>query len=152
MANLSLVRIDTHLVHSQIRNVYLKIYHSKVIVIIDDEISKDPVVSQIYTLGAPPFHTVRVMDTNTAAASWKKDRFGPEGPVFVLMRDIETALDVYKKGFDFPMIMVGWLGGTAGGGLYGDIKLTDNDRRMLAELESLGCHVTFPTIEPEYGV
>ena len=152
MAQLSLVRIDTHLIHIQIRRVWLKLYPSKRILIIDDDIEKDSLVSQVYILGAPPDHTVQVMNTDQASASWQKDRFGPVGPVFVLMRDIETALSVYKKGFDFPDLLVGWLGGTAGGGLYGDLKLTDKDREMLKELESLGCKISFPTIQAEYSV
>ncbi len=152
MAQLSLVRIDTHLVHSQIRRVWLKLYPSKLILIIDDEIAKDSLVSQVYVLGAPPEHTVQVMNTDQAAASWKKDQFGPLGPVFVLMRDIETALLVYKKGFIFPELLVGWLGGTAGGGLYGELKLTDKDRDMLKELENLGCKISFPTVQAEYSV
>jgi len=152
MAQLSLVRIDTHLIHTQIRRVWLKLYPSKLIVIIDNEIAHDPIVSQVYILGAPPGMKVRVMTTEEAAASWQKDRFGPAGPVFVLMRDIETAVDVYQKGFDFPDLLVGWLGGTAGGGLYGDIKLTENDKNLLKELEALGCKVSFPAITAEYGV
>ncbi len=152
MAELSLVRIDTHLIHSQIRLVYLKVYPSKVILIIDDEIACDPLVSQIYIMGAPVGHKVMVMTADQAAEAWKKDRLGPTGPIFVLMRDIETALSVYQKGFDFEEMMVGWLGGTAGGGLYGEIKLTDNDRALLKQMESLGCRISFPTIDPEYSL
>jgi D-glucosaminate-specific PTS system IIB component len=152
MATLSLVRIDTHLVHSQIRNVWLKLRPSKLILIIDDEIAADPIVSQVYEMAAPPGLKLRVLGIDAAAAAWQKDQFGPLGPVFVLMRDIKTALSAYQRGFDFPEVQLGWIGGTAGGGLYGPLVLTDDNKSLLTELEGMGCRVTYPDVAVEYMV
>ncbi len=151
MAELSLVRVDTHLIHGQVRNVWLKRYPAKLIVIIDDNIAADSIVSQVYRLATPLGTKLLTLTIDQAAQSWKKDRFGPVGPAFVLMSDVPTAYEVYKKGFEFPDLLIGWVGGTAGGGLFGPLKLTEEDERMLDELRKMGCNVSFPDIPAEYG-
>lgn len=152
MAELALVRVDTHLIHSQVCRVWLKRYPAKVIIIIDDNIAADSFISQVYRLATPPGTRMRTMTMEQAASAWKQDQFGPVGPVFVLMSDIPTAYEVYKKGFDFPDLLIGWVGGTAGGGLYGPLVLTEEDERMLDELRDMGCNVFFPDVPAEYGV
>jgi mannose/fructose/N-acetylgalactosamine-specific phosphotransferase system component IIB len=151
MAQLAVVRIDAHLIHSQVRHVWLKLHPCKLIIVIDDAIAHDSLLAKVYSLAAPPGLKVATLGVEEAAAAWKKDQFGPLGPVFAIMKDVKTAYDVYLKGFVFPEVLVGNLDGTAGGGaMNGPIKVSDADEKMLAELRSRGCKVTFPNTPAEY--
>ncbi len=153
MAQLSCVRIDAHLIHGQVRNVWLKRFPSKVIVLIDNPIAADPFLSQVHAMACPVGCKLLTLSTKDAAEQWKRDKFGILGPVFVVMGDIKTAHETYRMGFDFPELMVGCLSGTTGSGPVLDpFDASDAEKQLLKALEEQGCKVSFQNIPAEYSV
>ncbi len=152
MAQLSCVRIDAHLVHGQVRNLWLKLFPSKLIVLIDNSIASDPFLMQVHSMACPVGCKLLVLSTSGAAEQWKKNQFGPTGPVFVVIGSIKTAHEAYMKGFDFPELMVGCLSGTTGSGPTRDpLAASEEDKKLLGELEENGCKVSFQNIPAEYS-
>lgn len=54
MANLALVRIDSRLIHGQVVTMWIKRTEAKRIIIVDNEITADPFMAQIFSMAAPP--------------------------------------------------------------------------------------------------
>lgn len=90
------------------------------------------------------------MTTDQAAESWKKDQLGPLGPVLVLARDVKTMHEAYFKGFEFPELLVGGIGGAPGRiNVHGPITLNEADAGMLQEIADKGCEITFQSTVDE---
>ncbi|MDL2220125.1 PTS sugar transporter subunit IIB [Eubacteriales bacterium OttesenSCG-928-N14] len=143
MAELSLVRIDSRLIHGQVLIMWTKIFPSKRILIIDDEIAQDPFMFQILSMAAPPQMAVEVFSTSDAAEQWKKDQFGSIGPVFVIFKNVPMMFDAYNKGFKFENLQLGGIGGGAGRiTVHGNISLNEEDARMLQELHEGGLNIS----------
>ena len=144
MAQLALVRIDARLIHGQVVTQWIKRSAAKLIIIVDNQIATDPFMAQIFTMAAPPGTKLENMTTEQAAAAWKKDQFGPLGPVLVLFRNVPMTYDAYTKGFDFKDLLVGGIGGAPGRiNVHGPITLNEADAKMLKDISEKGCDITF---------
>ncbi len=144
MAQLALVRIDARLIHGQVVTQWIKRTAAKLIIIVDNQIATDPFMAQIFTMAAPPGTKLENMTTDQAAASWKKDQFGNVGPVLVLMRNVPMMFEAFMKGFDFKELLVGGIGGAPGRiNVHGPITLSEDDAKMLKQLDEKGVEIAF---------
>ena len=93
MAQIVLARIDSRLIHGQVVAKWMKTVNANQIVVIDDNLAKDPVMSSIYSMAAPPGCKVSILSIEKAVAEWKKDALGPSSnSTIVLFKDVRTAL------------------------------------------------------------
>lgn len=144
MAQLALVRIDARLIHGQVVTQWIKRTNAKLIIIIDAQIANDPFMTQIFQMAAPPSAKLQTMTTEKAAEAWKKDQFGNLGPVMVLTRNVTQIHEAYFKGFDFPELLVGGIGGAPGRiNVHGPITLNEEDAKMLQEMADKGVTIDF---------
>lgn len=144
MANLALVRIDSRLIHGQVVTMWIKRTEAKRIIIVDNEITADPFMAQIFSMAAPPGVKLELMTTDQAGEGWQKDQFGSLGPIVCLFKNVPVMYEAYNKGYNFPKLQVGGIGGGPGRvNVVGPITLDENDAKMLNELSNKGLEIVF---------
>ena len=90
MANITLTRIDSRLIHGQVIVKWSRIANGNRIVIVDDELEKDSFMVDIYQMAAPSGMSVEIYSTTRAAEEFKKDKMG-EGKILLLFRTLAQA-------------------------------------------------------------
>lgn len=97
MANITLTRIDSRLIHGQVIVKWSRIANGNRIVIVDDELEKDSFMVDIYQMAAPSGMSVEIYSTTRAAEEFKKDKIG-EGKILLLFRTLAQATKAYEEG------------------------------------------------------
>ena len=97
MANITLTRIDSRLIHGQVIVKWSRIANGNRIVIVDDELEKDSFMVDIYQMAAPSGMSVEIYSTTRAAEEFIKDKMG-EGKILLLFRTLAQATKAYEEG------------------------------------------------------
>ena len=74
--------------------MWIKRTEAKRIIIVDNEITADPFMAQIFSMAAPPGVKLELMTTDQAGEGWKKDQFGSLGPIVCLFKNVPV---MYKR-------------------------------------------------------
>ena len=144
MAKLSLLRVDSRLIHGQVVTGWVKVTQAKKILIIDDWSANDILSAQIYTMAAPPGVSVEVMSVNDAVEAWNKDQFGKIGPILILFRDIKSACQAYEQGLKYEKLQIGGIpNGPGRVTVEGTIALNKDDAILLESLSKANVNITF---------
>ena len=106
MATIKLVRIDTRLVHGQICTRWCKELDVNRIIVVDDALSQDSFMSQIYKSVVPKTAPLTIYSVEEAIEQWKQDEFGA-GVAFLIVGSVKTAYLLYKGGFPIEKLNVG---------------------------------------------
>ena len=152
MADIQLIRADFRLIHGQVITKWLKQTGANKILIVDDELSKDVFMAEIYTMSAPPGIDVIIKSVDDAVASYKEENLG-SGKLFVLFKNVDMIYDAYKKGFPFKELQIGGLG--AGPGrkvVFGPITMDKVDGDRLTEMENDGIKVYLHQVPQEPSI
>ncbi|RGV97086.1 PTS mannose/fructose/sorbose transporter subunit IIB [Ruminococcus sp. AF14-10] len=147
MAKIALCRVDGRMVHGQVATNWVGFTHSQRIIIIDDTVAADPFMTQVMEMAAPSQTVLSVYTVAKAVEEWKKDEFGPKGPVMIIFKTIATAYEAFRQGFNFKELMVG--GVPSGNGrikVHGPIHIDQDEAKMLNELDQLGVYVYFKVV------
>ena len=146
MADISLIRIDYRLIHGQVITKWMKQTNADRIEVIDDKLSKDPFMSKIYVMAAPPGVKVEMLTIGDAVDSWNKNKMG-DGKLLVLFQNVSNAFSAWEKGFPISKIQIGGLGSAPGRKVvYNQITLNKEDADILTEMEKGGVEVFFQTV------
>ena len=105
MAEIKLFRIDSRLIHGQIITKWLKVSKADKIVVVDGTLAADDFMKEIYMAAVPKGVSVEIYTTEEAVREWRSTQFGT-GNVLVLVRNVETCLDLYKSGFPLKSIQI----------------------------------------------
>ncbi len=106
MATINLFRIDTRLVHGQICTRWAKAVDINRIVVINNELMKDPFMSNIYKMSAPKGIKVEIMDISSAVSGWKANELGA-GKLMVIVKDVISTYELYQAWFPIKEILIG---------------------------------------------
>lgn len=148
MATISLVRIDSRLIHGQVIAKWRKQTNATDILVIDDDLAKDPFMKRIYEIAAPPGTRVAIVSSDDSIQLWKKDAFG-SGRLIILFRSVASAVQAWQKGFPIERLQVGGIGGGPGRKqVYESIALDHQDSELLSSLIKGGVPVYFQ-VNPE---
>lgn len=146
MASIALVRIDSRLIHGQVVTKWLKQTNANRVVVIDDNLARDPFMSKIYMMAAPPGIKVQMMTLDDSVSSWNADQLGG-GSVLVLFKDTKSARAAWSKGFPITKLQVGGLTGAPGRKVvFQNITLNREDTDDLVAMQEGGVEVYFQTI------
>ncbi|MCI1858824.1 MAG: PTS sugar transporter subunit IIB [Sporolactobacillus sp.] len=149
MAEIALIRIDFRLIHGQVITRWVKQTNVNRIIVIDNQLAKNPFLSQVYVMAAPEGISVEMMTTDEAADSWEKDRFG-RGRVLILFKTVATAVEASKKGISLAKLQIGGLGAAPGRKVvHNQITLDKKDADQLKQLQDKGTKVLFQTVPDE---
>ena len=100
MAEIVLTRVDFRLIHGQVVAAWNKYVNATKIVIIDDVLAQDELMQTIYTSAAPPGVKVKIYDYAKAKRLWEKNRFGENGRVMVIFRNLQNCLKAFELGIN----------------------------------------------------
>ncbi len=149
MATIQLFRIDFRLIHGQVITKWIKQVPANRIVIVDDVLANDEFMADIYRMAAPPDIKVEVYGLQAAVDAWKADQMG-SGNIFMLVRDVKTALWLKENGFGVTDIQIGGLGGGSDRVLVSPaITFDEPDVAAMQKLEQLGVNVYIHVLPAE---
>ena len=141
MARISLFRIDFRLIHGQVITKWIKQVPTDRILIIDEELAKDDFMADIYRCAAPPNIPVEILGLRDGVEEWERNQFG-EGNLLILVRNVETALELKEQGVGIEEMQIGGLGGSPGRIMViPAVTLDKKDAQNLEKIQKLGCQV-----------
>ena len=105
---IGLIRVDSRLIHGQVITKWLNYSKANVIVVVDDELSKDSFMSEIYKASAPNGIIVEILSIddfmkNTGTHKYSNKR------LLILLKNIETVYELYLRQFKMEHIQLGGL-------------------------------------------
>lgn len=129
-----LLRADSRLIHGQVITKWLNYSKANVIIVVNNELSKDSFMADIYSASAPAGIDVFILSVDDFMKSIENNNF--EGKtLLILTKDVETIYELYKKGFKVEHIQLGGLpSGRGKKQIYKAVYLDDSEVKMLKEI------------------
>ena len=141
MDRLKLVRIDFRLIHGQVITKWNKKAQAKQIMIVDDLLSKDPFMADIYVMAAPPGVSVEICTVDDFSRKCLDNSFDYDS-ILVLLKSIETAKRIFDSGVKLKELQIGGTGSGAGKiNISKGIALTKEEYQELSKMTSAGTRV-----------
>jgi len=112
MKNIKLVRVDFRLIHGQVVTKWRNIVAAKKIIIVDDKLSVDPFLSDIYVMAAPPDVSVDVLSQSAFIDNSQTGVYDDgKTNTLVLFKSINNLRKTVDAGIKFNEVQIGGLGG-----------------------------------------
>lgn len=142
-------RVDYRLIHGQVITKWLKQTGANRIIIIDNGLSKDAFLSQVYKMAAPTGVQVDIVSLKQAFNLWAPDK-EVKGQIFILFKSVEMAKEAINSGLRLNELQIGGLENTANRKVvHVGISMDKDDGKKLEEIQNLGTRVYFQTIPGE---
>lgn len=145
MKNLLFTRIDDRLIHGQVCAAWLKsIPAIEHILVIDDKVSTDPFMQEMFALLVPSNITIEIRSVE-AATKILKD--GLPKPSMIIVKVPDTIKRLMDNGIEFDFVNIGGMGMSAGRKkLFQNISASDAEREIFKELVARGVKVEIQII------
>ena len=145
---IKLVRVDFRLIHGQVITKWSNTISAKEIVVVNDQLSKDEYMAEIYIMAAPPGMKVNVLSINDFVTQVKNSSYA-SGNVLVLFKNIKDSKDVVELGVPFKQVQIGGLGsGNGRTSVVKGISIDAADVENLTAIQNSGAEVSFQ-VTPE---
>ena len=145
---IKLVRVDFRLIHGQVITKWSNTISAKEIVVVNDQLSKDEYMAEIYIMAAPPGMKVHVLSINDFVAKAKEGAYA-SGNILVLFKNIKDSKDVVELGVPFKQVQIGGLGsGNGRTSVVKGISIDAADVENLTAIQNSGAEVSFQ-VTPE---
>lgn len=99
-------RIDYRLIHGQVITKWLKRSDANKIIVIDDPLSRDPFLAEVYKMAAPSGVEVIMTSIEDTLQRWNSNSFY-EGKLLILFKSIDSALKTIQGGLMLEELQVG---------------------------------------------
>jgi len=103
---ITVARIDERLIHGQVAYAWTVAYKSEIIMVVDDEVSKDQFQVSLLQMACPAGVKCAVCDVDRGAELLKKHE---ARKIFVVVKHPRTLLALHERGVEIPEINVGGL-------------------------------------------
>lgn len=148
-ANVLAARVDYRLIHGQVITKWIKQYDANRIIIIDDELSKDNFLSQVFKMSAPEGIQVDIVSVKNASNLWKVDK-NVKGKIFLLFKNVKTVEEVVNQGLRLSELQIGGYEKKEGYKLvHVGIYMGKEDLDRLENIQKKGTKVYFQRIPEE---
>ena len=143
---IGLIRVDSRLIHGQVITKWLNYSKANVIVVVDDELSKDSFMSEIYKASAPNGIIVEILSIddfmkNTGTHKYNNKR------LLILLKNIETVYELYLRQFKMEHIQLGGLpSGVGKKAIYKAIFLNEEEINKLRDIANSGVYIDMQVI------
>lgn len=142
-------RIDYRLIHGQVITKWLKQCGANRIIIIDDCLSKDTFLGQVYKMAAPTGIQVDIVSVKQAANLWAPNKT-VKGQIFILFKSVEMAKEAIDAGLNLSELQIGGLENTESRKVvHVGISMDKDDGEKLKSIQNKGTRVYFQTIPGE---
>ncbi len=148
--SIKLVRVDFRLIHGQVITKWNRLVSANRIVVVNDALTKDLFMAEIYKMAAPPGVAVEVVSIDSFVDSYNNKEFeSVNDSIMVLFKDIDSVLDTVERGVLFSQLQIGGLG-SAGGkkSVVKGISISKEDGIKLNKIQERKIPVTFQ-VTPE---
>lgn len=146
MAKIVLCRIDSRLIHGQVMTKWVNQSQANRIIVVSDELAKDPFMMEIYLLASPLGVKVECLNQQDAITKWNQNQFG-DGKILLLLPNLKMMKAVYDGGITVDQIQVGGLGGAPNRKVvFQNITLDSADVDTLKYLQDKNVKIIFQTI------
>lgn len=143
-----LFRIDDRLLHGQIMTVWVAELQVNHILIIDDVLSRDVFLQNVYRYSAPPGITIEISPVDKSESFISK--YNSFSSVMVIVRSPEIAAKLFKRGFPLQSVNIGTLGSTPERErYYQNIFLSIQELGLLNDLQNNGIRIYFQRVPNE---
>ena len=135
-----LVRIDDRLIHGQVMTSWLNYTSANKIMIIDDEVAKDPFMKSVLKTCVPANVKLATFTVEKAAARLKKGFAGDK--CIILAKYPKTLYRLKEEGVIFDHINIGGMGVSGDRTkFFRNISASEKEKRMLKELAEAGSKI-----------
>lgn len=143
MTEIKLTRVDFRLMHGQVVTNWIKQVSADSILIVDDELSVDKFLAQVFLMAAPPGIKVAIRSIEKAVESFKNDVFQNK-KMLVLFKSVKSAHRAVMMGFPIDALQIGGLGsGTNKKMISNELSIDELEAEMLKEIQDKGISITF---------
>lgn len=150
---ISLARVDHRLMHGQVVTKWLKLADADTILIVDNEMSKDQYMVDIYQQAAPNGVAVFIVPTDVIAYAYQHNTL-PNGKVLLLFRNIEAVQASMQAGLRLKTLQLGGIPNDNGKRkmVFTAVCLSQDDIETLNEIEALGTSISLQVVPEEKGI
>lgn len=147
--SIELCRVDFRLIHGQVITRWLTQCQINEILTIDNDLSKDTFMQEVFKMAAPKGVKITIVDTETAT-KMQNDGELDKNRVMVLLKNVAGLKAAVDAGFKLEKVQIGGLGGGPGRKAVNNaITLDRTDADILLDLEKSGIEIYFQTT-PDY--
>ncbi|WP_055109259.1 PTS system mannose/fructose/N-acetylgalactosamine-transporter subunit IIB [Paenibacillus ihumii] len=104
-----LVRVDFRLIHGQVVTKWSNTVTAKTMIVVNDELSEDEFMADIYVMAAPPGIKVEVLSIASFVEQANAGQYD-SGSILVLFKNIEDVRNAVERGIVFAEVQIGGLG------------------------------------------
>ncbi|MFD3260733.1 PTS system mannose/fructose/N-acetylgalactosamine-transporter subunit IIB [Paenibacillus lentus] len=145
---IKLVRVDFRLIHGQVVTKWSNTVTAKTIIVVNDELSEDEFMADIYVMAAPPGIKVEVLSIASFVEQANAGQYDG-GNILVLFKNIEDVRNTVEKGVVFAEVQIGGLGAAGNKtSVVKGISIDRNDADNLIYMKDRGVEVSFQ-VTPE---
>lgn len=125
MKNIVLTRIDDRLIHGQIAVKWLSTIDANTIVIVDDRVKSDRLMSALLRSFCPKEYKLHIFTENEAIQYLKED--SDLEKIFLLTKNPKPIMNLIENGITFDEVFVGNMGSAPGRNNISKSIAVDND-------------------------
>ena len=143
---IGLIRVDSRLIHGQVITKWLNYSKANVIVVVDDELSKDSFMSEIYKASAPNGIIVEILSIDDFMKNTRTHKYNNKR-LLILLKNIETVYELYLRQFKMEHIQLGGLpSGVGKKAIYKAIFLNEEEINKLRDIANSGVYIDMQVI------
>lgn len=137
MGQIKFARVDSRMIHGQVVTKWSKGVGSDSVYVVDDTTAKDDFMKMILEGSGKTYgFKVKVFSKEAIIEEWNNNQFGNQ-KVFVIFKDIPTAVDVIKAGLPTGVLNIGGVPKKADSKqINASVFLTEQDLTSLNEIKS----------------
>lgn len=143
MRKIALARIDDRLIHGQVVTSWLKHTDANRILIADDKIPSNPLMSRVLRAAAPP-NTVVLCYTVAKSIEYIKQDEDPKERLVILVKGPEVYEAMLEAGIEIPTIILGGMVNRADReGFIKNVAVTPEEKDCFRRIVARGTKVLF---------
>ena len=133
-------RIDERLVHGQIITAWAKKFSINKILVIDDEIARDPFMSQVISLSAQAGMDITILEAVKAVEYLRN--VTAKGNLMLLFKNPKPVLELSEAGYILPEVNLGNLGSSpTRKRISKNVSLSEEETELVRKIVALGTYV-----------
>lgn len=149
MSEIVFSRVDARLIHGQVMTKWLKVSLANKIVIIDEYLSKESFMVDIYRLSAPSDIEVEIISPEKIIEFLENEK-DKANKIFLLYKDIFNAYSAFKNGLKFNFLQLGGIPkDETRKSIYNAVCLNDDEFNKIKEMNEKGIEVCIQIIPEE---
>ena len=152
MKNVVRTRIDDRLIHGQVVTGWVKKTECSRILVVDDQVAKDPFMQRLLKAAAPPKMLVEAKST-ADASKWLLEEEEAGERILILVKVPETVEDLQKAGLVFDEVILGGMAAKAGRKKFNkNVSASEEEVACMRRIMEKGTRMVFQLVPDETPV